>query len=134
MSVFEAALGAFKEQCQHDLQSYKQVSRFELWIRCLNDFDPDWVGEWPETVHDLHATGALHLVFAPMLVGIQRRDLVNHSGHRVGNYAIYMLQSALNRQGGVRGTGFCVYRINTIEPLFRESGVVAVNPFWYDFK
>jgi hypothetical protein len=132
MSVFESALDAFKEQARNDTQSYLSVEQLKLRVRMYKDFDPSYDDTWPEDVHALFATGALHMVFAPKLACIQRRDFVNHPGHRVGNYAIYLLQSAMNRQGGIRGEGFCIARISATHPLFDPVTIAIIKPFWYN--
>lgn len=134
MSVFEAALASFKEQGRHDVQSLLSVEQLKRLVRLYDDYDPDYNGPWPEDVHALFDTSALHMVFAPRLVCIQRRDFVNHPGHRVGNYAIYFLESAMNRQGGIRGEGFCAARIVVEDPLFRPIAVTIMKPFWYNFN
>jgi hypothetical protein len=132
MSVFETALAAFKEQARNDTQSYLSAEQLKFRIHTYKDFDPTYDGTWPKDVHALFATGALHLIFAPMLVCIQRRDFVNHPGYQVGNYAIYFLQSAMNREGGVRGEGFCIARITTDDALFRPIAITSMKPFWYN--
>lgn len=132
MSVFETALTAFKEQARNDKQSCLSVEQLKLRIHTYKDFDPTYAGHWPEDVHALFETSVLHLVFAPMLVSIQRRDFVNHPGHRVGNYAIYLLQSAMNREGGIRGEGFCIARIATDDSLFNPIAITTIKPFWYN--
>lgn len=132
MSVFESALDAFKEQARNDTQSCLSVEQLKLRVHMYKDFNPSYDGPWPEDVHALYATGVLHLEFAPKLVCIQRRDFVNHPGYRVGNYAIYLLQSAMNRQGGIRGAGFCIARISSTDTLCDPIVITTIKPFWYN--